>query len=380
MKNISILGSTGSIGMQTIEVLRSLPDIKVLCLSANSNIKQLEAQIREFRPQFVSVYDEKYAKVLKQNICDTATKVYSGLDGLIKISQNRNNDLLIVSMIGINGIIPVLEAIKLNTNVAIATKEILVVAGKMIMDMAKKYGTQIIPIDSEHCAISQCLKDDYKRKISRLILTASGGPFRGKNVENLKSVTIEDALKHPNWQMGRKITIDSATLMNKGLEVIEARWLFDIEPSKIDVIIHPQSIIHSMVEYIDGSILAHLSNADMKIPIHYAVTYPDTNASDFGRLDLVDKNLSFESPDRNTFKTLDLAYNALKLGGTMPAVLNCSNEYAVKLFLEKKISFLDIQELVSECMDSHRNITNPNIKDIFEADIWSKIKIQDIVH
>lgn len=378
MKGISILGSTGSIGTQTLDVIRNLKEYKVVGLSCDSNIDLLEKQIREFKPKIATVFDEDKSKILKERLKDVDIRISYGMDGLIEVACHPNNSLTVVSVSGSIGILPTLEAIKSRINIALATKEILVSAGELIINKCKEYNVSIVPIDSEHSAIWQCLEKTNNPK--RIILTASGGPFRGKKKSELQKVTVEDALKHPTWEMGRKITIDSATLMNKGLEVIEARWLFKMDSKKIDVVIHPQSIIHSMVEYYDGSVIAQLAVSDMRIPIQYALTYPDRIQNDFGKLELIGKSLTFEEADYESFNSIRLAYEALEDGGTMPAVLNASNEIAVGLFLNRKIRFLDIQEMVKQCMKSHKIIRNPNFDEILSAEKWAKEEVHKLLN
>lgn len=378
MKGISILGSTGSIGTQTLDVIRNLKEYRVVGLSCDSNIELLEKQIREFKPKIVSVFDKAKAKVLKGRLEDIDIKILDGIDGLIEVAAYQNISLCVISVSGSIGIIPAIEAIKNRINIALATKEILVSAGELIINKCKKYNVSIIPIDSEHSAIMQCLEQANNPK--RIILTASGGPFFGKKKNELEKITVEDALKHPTWKMGRKITIDSSTLMNKGLEVIEAHWLFDVNSEKIDVVIHPQSIIHSMIEYYDGSVIAQLAARDMRIPIQYALTYPNRVENNFEKLDLIGKSLVFEKPDYETFKSIKLSYEALNAGGTMPAVLNASNEAAVDLFLNRKINFLDIQDMVGQCMKSHNIIQNPTLNEILTAEKWAKEETRRLVN
>lgn len=379
MKNISILGSTGSIGTQTLEVVRELGDYNIVCMTANNNIDLFENQIREFKPKLAVVYDEAKAEILKSRINDTSTKVSYGMDGLVEAATKTENDLVVISIVGTIGLIPTLEAIKSKTDIALATKEVLVAAGEITMRTAKDYNTRIFPIDSEHCAISQCLSDNGKEKINKIILTASGGPFRGKTIDELKNVTPDQALKHPTWSMGAKITIDSATLMNKGLEVIEAKWLFDMEPDKIEVVVHPQSIIHSMVEYVDGVVIAQLGAPDMRVPIQYAITCGNRTCNNFEKLNLMGKSLTFEKPDIKTFKALKLAYDALNSGGTMSTVLSRANEIAVELFFNKKIGFTYIADLVEECMKRHTVKINPTLNDILSADLWARKTVEDII-
>ncbi|QIB26159.1 1-deoxy-D-xylulose-5-phosphate reductoisomerase [Caloranaerobacter azorensis] len=376
MKNISILGSTGSIGTQTLEVINELDSFKIVGLSANKNIDLLEKQALKYKPKIVAVYDESRARILRERLNIYNIKVVSGMDGLIEVATEKEADIVLTSVVGMIGLLPTLEAIKSGKIIALANKETLVTAGEIVMRKAKENNVDIIPVDSEHSAIFQSLKSGKKEEVAKIILTASGGPFRGKKLKDLEKVSVSDALKHPNWSMGRKISIDSATLMNKGLEVIEAKWLFDVDIENIEVIIHPQSIIHSMVEFIDGSVIAQLGVPDMKVPIQYALTYPKRKYSSIKKLRLTDiKELTFEEPDLNTFPCLKLAFEALKQGGTMPSVLNAANEVAVKLFLDKKIKFLDIPKLIEETMLKHKTIYNPNLDDIIESDKWARESI-----
>lgn len=368
---ISILGSTGSIGSQALEVVDDL-NIEVCGLSANKNIDLLEKQIKIYKPKKVAVNDEKSAYILKQRL-GNSVDIVCGIDGLIEVATMPQIDTVLTSVVGNIGLIPTLKAIKAKKNIALANKETLVTAGKLVMEEAKKYEVNIYPVDSEHSAIFQALQGNQNNKIYKIHLTASGGPFRNKSFDDLKHATIEDALKHPNWSMGKKITIDSATMMNKGLEVIEAKWLFDVELDKINVIVHPQSIIHSMVEYEDGAIIAQLGQADMRIPIQYALTYPDRLENDFPRLDFFKMNkLEFEKPDLEKFKCLQLAYDAIKIGGTMPAVLNSANEMAVQLFLNQKIKFLDIPRLIENAMSAYTVKYDYTLDDLKQADIYAK--------
>lgn len=376
-KKVSILGSTGSIGVQALEVVRNLNNsnynIEIKGLTAGKNIDLLEQQILEFKPEAVSVMDEELAYKLGKRLKGIGTEVVYGIEGLIKIATLEDTDLILNSVVGVAGLLPTLEAIRKGKNIALANKETLVAAGKIVMEEAHKHNVRIIPVDSEHSAIFQCLLGNDKKSVSRILLTASGGPFRGKKIEQLETVKPEDALKHPNWRMGNKITIDSATLMNKGLEVIEARWLFDIEPDKIEVLIHPQSIIHSMVEYKDGSVIAQLGVPDMRIPIQFAVTYPKRQYNNFNKLDFrLHKSLTFEEPDYVNFPCLKLAFDALKESGTMPAVMNAANEVAVNLFLDNKIRFTHIPLIISNVMNEHRVNNNPTIDDIIEVDEWAR--------
>lgn len=370
--NIVILGSTGSIGVQTLEVARSL-GLNVLGLVANSNIELLEIQAREFRPLVVAVNQPEYGKVLAERLKDTGIEVYSGIDGMIKAATIDGADTVVTSVVGSAGLLPTIAAIKKRKNIALANKETLVTAGAIIMEEARKNGVFIIPVDSEHSAIFQCLNGNKTRHVKKIFLTASGGPFRGKPRCEIMHVSPEEALKHPNWRMGKKITIDSATLMNKGLEVIEARWLFDLRPEQIEVLIHPQSVIHSMVEYVDGSILAQLGPPDMRIPIQFALTYPDRSANSYSRLNLLETcMLTFEKPDYDSFPCLKLAYEALRVGGTMPAVMNAANEAAVEMFLNRKIGFYDIPNIIQKVMQRHDMNINPSLDDIIEVEQWAR--------
>jgi 1-deoxy-D-xylulose-5-phosphate reductoisomerase len=376
-KCISILGSTGSIGVQALDVVRNLnmisnPDIRVLGLTADKNIDLLEKQAREFKPEAISITEPQLAKELASRLDGQNIRVFSGNEGLNRIATLKDIDMVLNSIVGVAGLIPTFEAIKHKKNIALANKETLVAAGRLIMEEIKKNNVKIIPVDSEHSAIFQCIMGNNEKNISKLILTASGGPFRGLRYEDLTYITPEEALKHPNWKMGNKITIDSATLMNKGLEVIEAKWLFDINEENIEVLIHPQSIIHSMVEYIDCSVIAQLGSPDMRIPIQFALTYPERSCNSFSRLDLIKKSpLTFEEADWNTFPCLKLAYQALEESGTMPAVMNRANEIAVDLFLNRKIGFNQIPEIIEKVMKNHIVNKNPTINDIIEVDKWA---------
>ncbi len=375
-KSISILGSTGSIGVQSLDVARNLK-LKVEGLAANTSIDKLEEQAREFLPQVVAVGDEKLAKVLEQRMSDLKIEVVSGVEGFKRVASIETIDTVVTSIVGIAGLIPTMEAIKNKKNIALANKETLVTAGQIVMSEALKMGVDILPVDSEHSAIFQSLMGNNIVDISKIILTASGGPFRGKTSQDLEKVTLADALKHPNWSMGSKITIDSATLMNKGLEVIEAKWLFGID--RIEVIVHPQSIIHSMVEYVDGSIIAQLGLPDMRLPIQFALTYPDRKPNSFSRLDLLrSRELTFEEPDMKTFSCLRLAFEALEKGGTMPAVMNAANEEVVGLFLKERIRFVNIPEIIENVMAIHSNIEKPTLENIVEADLWARQMVRNM--
>ena len=370
MKRIAILGSTGSIGTQTLDIVRNnREDLEVVALAAGSNVKLMEAQVREFSPKVVAMWSEEAAKQLRTQISDLEIKVLSGMEGLLEIAVLEGMYTLVTAIVGMIGIRPTIEAIKAGKDIALANKETLVCAGHIIMPLAKEYGVKILPVDSEHSAIFQSLNGEPKGRIARILLTASGGPFRGKNREELKGMQVEDALKHPNWSMGRKITIDSSTLVNKGLEVMEAKWLFDVEPEQIQVVVHPQSIIHSMVEYVDGAVMAQLGIPDMKLPIQYALFYPDRRVMNEKKLDFFELHqMTFEKPDTDTFYGLKLAYEALKTGGSVPTVYNAANEKAVALFLDKKISYLQIPELIQKSMEVHKKIENPDVAQILETE------------
>ena len=365
MKHVAIIGSTGSIGTQTLEIVRWNQDIKICALSAGRNIDLLEKQAREFRPEIVGLWDEKLADELKDRLKDMDIRVVSGMDGLIEIAEYKTSDILVTAIVGMIGIRPTVAAIKAGKDIALANKETLVTAGHIIMPLAKEKGVSILPVDSEHSAIFQSLQGNTHDSIKKILLTASGGPFRGKSREFLKHVKLEDALKHPNWSMGRKITIDSATMVNKGLEVIEAKWLFDVAPENIQVVIQPQSIIHSMVEYKDGAVIAQLGTPDMRLPIQYALYYPERRNLSGRRLDLFEiADLTFEKPDTDTFRGLALAYQAMEKGGNIPTVYNAANEKAVSLFLDRKISYPEITELIEACMENAEFIDHPDVDEI----------------
>lgn len=369
MKHVAIIGSTGSIGTQTLEIARWNQDIKICALSAGRNIDLLEKQAREFRPEIVGLWDEKLADELKDRLKDMDIRVVSGMDGLIEIAEYKTSDILVTAIVGMIGIRPTVAAIKAGKDIALANKETLVIAGHIIMPLAKEKGVSILPVDSEHSAIFQSLQGNTHDSIEKILLTASGGPFRGKSREFLKHVKLEDALKHPNWSMGRKITIDSATMVNKGLEVIEAKWLFDVAPENIQVVIQPQSIIHSMVEYKDGAVIAQLGTPDMKLPIQYALFYPERRYMPGDRLDFTKlSSIVIETPDMDTFLGLRYAYEAIGIGGSMPTVFNAANEYAVKQFLDRKIDFLDIYDIIRASMDHHKLIENPDIDEILATE------------
>ena len=369
MKKIAILGSTGSIGTQTLEVVRENKDIEICGLAAGNNIQLLEQQIREFRPQVAAVESEEKAKELREQVRDIDVKIVSGMEGLIEVATCKEAEILVTAIVGMIGIRPTIEAIKAGKDIALANKETLVTAGHIIMPLAKEYGVAILPVDSEHSAIFQSLQGSPKGALHKILLTASGGPFRGKTTKDLENIQVEDALKHPNWEMGRKITIDSSTLVNKGLEVIEAKWLFDVDIDQIQVVVHPQSIIHSMVEYQDGAIIAELGTPDMKLPIQYALYYPERRYLPGERIDFATlSQLTFEKPDMKTFYGLRLAFEAGKAGGTLPTVFNAANERAVSKFLNMEIRYLEIPEIIESCMQNHRNILNPTVEEILQTE------------
>lgn len=375
MKKISILGSTGSVGKQTLDVVRANKDkFEVIAISANSSVDLLLEQIKEFRPKYVAVYDEVSCIKLKSMIpSDINIEVLSGMEGLKAIASLDEIDVLLTAIVGMIGLLPTLCAIRNGKDIALANKETLVCAGSLVMNEAKKYNVNILPVDSEHSAIFQCLNGEQNKEIEKIILTASGGPFRGKKKQDLLHITKNEALKHPNWSMGRKISIDSSTLMNKGLEVIEAKWLFGVDYNDIDVVVHPQSIIHSMVQFIDSSVMAQLGCPDMRLPIQYALTYPDRAVNDFERLDLAKlATLTFENPDLETFPCLKLAYDTLKMGGTYSAALNSANEVLVSEFLEDKIGFYDIPYYIEKTLEAHVSIAEPTLDEILDVDRWSR--------
>lgn len=369
MKKIAILGSTGSIGTQTLEVVENNGDIQVEALSANGNVDLLEKQARKFKPSVIAVFREDAAKELKERLKDMNIRILTGMDGLIEIATLPETDILVTAIVGMIGILPTIEAIKAGKDIALANKETLVTAGHIIMPLAERMSVQILPVDSEHSAIFQCLNGEHKDQLKKILLTASGGPFRGKKKEELKNVQVEDALKHPNWSMGRKITIDSATLVNKGLEMMEARWLFGVEPKDIQIVVQPKSIIHSMVEFVDGAVIAQLGTPDMKLPIQYALYYPDRKYLPGDRLDFWSLNqITFEKPDMENFPGLKLAFDAAAAGGSMPTVYNAANERAVAKFLDRKIGFLDIPEIISECMAAHKVVEAPTVEQILQTE------------
>ena len=369
MKNIAILGSTGSIGTQTLDVARKNEDLRVVAVSAGKSVEKLEEQIREFHPILAAVWDEKAARDLKTRIADTDTKVVSGMEGLLELASMPESDILVTAIVGMIGIRPTMEGIRAGKDIALANKETLVTAGHLIMPMAKEYGVSILPVDSEHSAIFQAIHGEENEEIHKLLITASGGPFRGRTTEELRNVTVADTLKHPNWVMGRKITVDSATLVNKGLEVMEAKWLFDMDLDHIQVVVQPQSIIHSMVEFKDGAIMAQLGTPDMRLPIQYALYYPHRRYLDGDRLDFTKlREITFEVPDMETFRGLPMAIQASREGGSMPTVFNAANELAVKKFLEEKIGFLDIYEIIAQSMERHKKIEHPDLDEILSVE------------
>ena len=369
MKKIAILGSTGSIGTQTLDVVRANGDIEVLGISAGRNVKLLEEQAREFHPQLIAVWEEAAAKDLAVRLKDTDIKIVSGMEGLLELAHMPEVEILVTAVVGMIGIRPTMEGIRAGKDIALANKETLVTAGHLIIPMAKEYGVKILPVDSEHSAFFQALHGEERRQVEKLLITASGGPFRGKKTEDLQQVTLADTLKHPNWVMGQKITVDSATLVNKGLEVMEARWLFDVDLDHIQVVVQPKSIIHSMVEFKDGAVMAQLGTPDMRLPIQYALYYPERRFLDGERLDFHKlKEITFEDPDMDTFLGLPMAMEAARKGGSMPTVFNAANELAVKKFLQEKIRFLDIYEIIRQSMDRHKVIQNPNLDEILAAE------------
>jgi 1-deoxy-D-xylulose-5-phosphate reductoisomerase len=372
MKKIAILGSTGSIGTQTLEIVDSNKDIEVLGLTANSNIQLLYKQVLKYNPKVVAVMNKEKALELSQMLTNNKVEVLSGIEGLIEVAKLSEVDIVVTAVVGMIGLRPTVEAIKAGKDIALANKETLVTAGSIIIDLIKEYNVKLLPVDSEHSAIFQCLNGENNKEVNNIILTASGGPFRGKKMKDLENISVAQALQHPNWSMGSKITIDSATLMNKGLEVIEAKWLFDLNEEQIKVVVHPQSIIHSMVEFVDGSTMAQLGLPDMKLPIHYALYYPNRKSSDFPRMSLAKiGTLSFEEPDLNTFRCLKLAYDSIAIGGSMPTVVNAANEIAVSKFLNNKIGFLDIPRVIEYAMERHNVINKLNVESVIECEKWT---------
>ncbi|MCI8798078.1 MAG: 1-deoxy-D-xylulose-5-phosphate reductoisomerase [Dorea sp.] len=369
MKKIAILGSTGSIGTQTLEVARENGDIEITGLAAGSNIALLEKQIREFTPKLAAVWSEEKAQELRMRVADTNTEIVSGMDGLLEVSTLGDTEILVTAVVGMIGIRPTIEAIKAGKDIALANKETLVTAGHIIMPLAGEKRVSILPVDSEHSAIFQSLQGNEPKAVHKILLTASGGPFRGKKEEELMEIRVEDALKHPNWSMGQKITIDSSTMVNKGLEVIEAKWLFGVDVDHVQVVVQPQSIIHSMVEYVDGAVIAQLGTPDMKLPIQYALYYPQRRYLPGERLDFLSLGkLDFEKPDMDTFYGLKLAYEAGRAGGSLPTVFNAANELAVRMFLNREIKFLEIVEIIEDCMKAHQNIENPSLQQILDVE------------
>lgn len=377
MIKIAILGSTGSIGTQTLDIVRKNKDLQVLGLAAGRNISMLEEQIREFSPRLAAVGDEEKAAELRERVKDTDCKVVGGMDGLLELAAMEGTQILVTAIVGMIGIRPTIEGIKAGKDIALANKETLVTAGHIIMPLAEQYGVRILPVDSEHSAIFQALNGEEHKTIDKLLITASGGPFRGRKTEDLRDIQVEDALKHPNWAMGQKITIDSATLVNKGLEVMEAKWLFGVALDQIQVVVQPQSVIHSMIRFTDGSVMAQLGTPDMRLPIQYALyggtrRYLDGERLDFAKLG----SITFENPDMETFKGLPLAMKASRTGGSMPTVFNAANEKAVALFLQKKIAFLDIYRIIEDAMESHKVIPAPTVEEILniEQEIYNRIE------
>ena len=369
MKKIAILGSTGSIGTQTLEIVRDNPDLQVVGLAAGINIELLEKQVREFQPRLVSLQNEADCRALKTKLADMDVQIIPGMEGLLAIAEMEEAQTLVTAIVGMIGIRPTIAAIKKGKDIALANKETLVTAGHIIMPLADEMGVSILPVDSEHSAIFQSMQGAQTDRVSKLLITASGGPFRGRTRQELEQVRLEDALKHPNWSMGHKITIDSATLVNKGLEVMEAKWLFGVDLDQIQVVVHPQSIIHSMVEYVDGGIIAQLGTPDMKLPIQYALFYPDRRPMAGKRVDFYELgSITFEKPDLETFVGLKLAMRAASEGGSVPTVFNAANERAVSLFLNRKIRFLQIPEIIEMCMDVHRRIESPNVEEILRTE------------
>lgn len=377
MIKIAILGSTGSIGTQTLDIVRKNKDLEVVGIAAGSNITMLEDQIREFSPRLAAVGDEKKAEELRVRVKDTHCKVVGGMDGLLELAAMEESQILVTAIVGMIGIRPTIEGMKAGKDIALANKETLVTAGHLIMPLAKECGVKILPVDSEHSAIFQALNGETQKSIDKLLITASGGPFRGRKTKDLEHIQVEDALKHPNWAMGQKITIDSATLVNKGLEVMEAKWLFGMDLAQIQVVVQPQSVIHSMVQFTDGSIIAQLGTPDMRLPIQYALyggtrKYLDGERLDFAKLG----SITFENPDMETFKGLPLAMEAARVGGSMPTVFNAANEKAVALFLQRKIRFLDIYTIIEDAMERHEVVSNPTVEEILkiEQEIYKRIE------
>lgn len=369
MKKIAVLGSTGSIGTQTLQIVRNNPELKVTALAAGSSVEKMEQQVREFRPTLVCMWTEEAARELRVRISDMGVRVCAGMDGLLEIAVQPESRVLVTAIVGMIGIRPTIAAIRAGKDIALANKETLVTAGHIIMPLAKECGVSILPVDSEHSAIFQSLNGEPANRIEKILLTASGGPFRGYTRQQLADIQVEDALKHPNWAMGRKITIDSSTMVNKGLEVMEAKWLFGVGLDRIQVVVHPQSIIHSAVQYVDGAVMAQMGMPDMRLPIQYALFYPDRKPMEGRRVDFFELGqMTFEKPDPETFSGLGLAYRAAEEGGSMPTVYNAANEKAVALFLDRRLRYLQIPELIGEAMERHARIANPTVDEILAAE------------
>lgn len=382
MKKVAILGSTGSIGTQTLDVIRNYSDdFCVTALAAGNNIVLLEQQIREFHPFLVAVWKEENACKLRDMTKDLDVRIVSGMDGLIEVAVMQRTDILVTAIVGMIGIRPTIAAIKAGKDIALANKETLVTAGHIIIPLAKECGVHILPVDSEHSAIFQCLNGENRKEIDKILLTASGGPFRGRTVKELERVTVADALKHPNWSMGRKITVDSATMVNKGLEVMEAKWLFGVEMDDVEVVVQPQSVIHSMVQFKDGAIMAELGTPDMKLPIQYALFYPSRKYLPGTRLDFRTlKEITFDVPDQEVFRGLKMAYHVGREGGSLPTVFNAANEYAVSRFLDEKIRFLDIYDIIEDAIGAHKNIPDPKVDAILDTERWTYEYIESRWH
>lgn len=369
MKRLSILGSTGSIGTQTLDVVRHHPDLQVTALAAGKNVSKLEEQIREFRPRLAALADEADARDLRARVKDLDVTVVSGMDGLIEAASFKDADMTVTAIVGMIGIQPTIAAIRAGKDIALANKETLVTAGHLIMPLARECGVKILPVDSEHSAIFQSLNGENYDRIEKLLLTCSGGPFRGRSLDDLEAVTVEDALKHPNWSMGPKITVDSATLVNKGLEVMEAGWLFGVDCDRIEVVVQPQSVIHSAVQFVDGAVIAQMGTPDMRLPIQYALYYPERRPMPGERLDFYALGrITFERPDMETFPALRYAFDAIRKGGNIPTAFNAADEYAVQKFLERRISFPEISEMILHSMETCRFIENPTLDEIFETE------------
>ena len=369
MKKIAILGSTGSIGTQTLEIVRKEKDLQVVALAAGTNVDLMEQQVREFHPALAAMWSEKAAKDLRERLADLSVRVVCGMEGLLETAVYEESEVLVTAIVGMIGIRPTIAAIEHHKTIALANKETLVTAGHIIMPLAKENHVSILPVDSEHSAIFQSLQGNERKTLHKILLTASGGPFRGKKEEDLLEIRVEDALRHPNWAMGQKITIDSSTMVNKGLEVIEAKWLFCVDVDQVQVVVQPQSIIHSMVEYVDGAVMAQLGTPDMKLPIQYALYYPKRRYLPGDRVDFWSLGkLEFEKPDMDTFYGLKLAYDAGRKGGTLPTVFNAANELAVRQFLNREIKYLEIVEIIEDCMQAHKNIDNPSLQEILDTE------------